>query len=68
MITNMKIPYSGKCGRARKTWSQSIKEDLRTCHLTDNDPRNRAEWRSSVRRSRRLLSTPVVGMPAADEK
>jgi hypothetical protein len=52
----------------RKTWSQCIKEDLRSRNLSDNDPRNRVEWRSDVRRSSRLLSTPIAGMVVAQDK
>jgi hypothetical protein len=47
-ITNMKIPCPGKLGRPRKIRSQCIKEDLRSRNHTDNDPRNRAEWRLDV--------------------
>jgi hypothetical protein len=64
----MKIPCPGKLGRPRKTWSQFIKEDIRSRNLSENDPRNRAEWKSDVRRSGRLLSTPVAGMVAAEDK
>jgi hypothetical protein len=64
----MKIPFPGKRGRPRKTWSQFIKEDLGSRNLSENDPGNRAEWKSHVRRSGHLLSTPVAGMVAAEDK
>jgi hypothetical protein len=67
-ITKMKIPCPGKRGRHRKTWSQFIKEDLRSGNLSENDPRNRTEWKLDARRSGRLLSTPVAGVVAAEDK
>ena len=67
-ITSLRVTGQGIRGRPRKTWSQCVQDDLKACKLVDTNPLNRASWRSNVRRSSRLLPTPVSGTPAADEK
>ena len=65
---HLKLLEVVKRGRPRKTWSECIKADLKSNNLVDIDPLNRVSWRSNVRRSSRLLSTPEFGTPAADDK
>ena len=67
-VMGMAIPSSRGRGRPRKTWSDCVRADMKVCSLGGIDPQNREAWRSGVRRSSRLLPTPVTGTPAAVEK
>ena len=67
-VASLNIPGPGRRGAQKKTWSCCVKADLEACNLEHADPLNRVSWRLNVRRSSRLLPTPVHGMPAADEK
>ena len=63
-VMGMAIPSSRGRGRPRKTWSDCVRADMKVCSLGGIDPQNREAWRSGVRRSSRLLPTPVTGTPA----
>lgn len=65
---NMTLPSTRGRGRPRKSWSDCIQTDLKECRLGNTSPHDRGAWRSGVRRSSRLLPTPVSGTPAAEDK
>ena len=67
-VMGLNIPGLKGRGRPRKTWLDCVRADKRTCSLDDVDPLNRLAWRSGVRKSSRLLPTPIPGNPAAVEK
>jgi hypothetical protein len=73
---NGSVYYSSEASACEQSWAFALlnrplvtvnKRDLRTGNLTDNDPWNRAKWKSSARSSH-LLSTPDAGMVAAEDK
>ena len=45
---NIKVNSQRKAGRPKKTWQETITNDIKTWNLEDVDPSNRDAWRQSV--------------------
>ena len=48
-ITEFEVVGQRGRGRPRKTWKDTINNDLRHCKLSRADPANRMEWRKKLR-------------------
>ena len=51
-VRSRPVPGRKGPGRAKKTWEECVKQDLKVCGLSEAGTQDRLSWRSSVKNSR----------------
>ena len=66
-ITEFKVVGQRGRGRPKKTWKDTINNDLRHCKLSRADPANRMEWRKKLRTNIGAVRPTLSGTDTLNE-